>query len=336
MVCLSTAGYIYSLHLYRDMTIRILSNRYGELNFTRQLAPDITGLLLPGAEYRVAITPDHSFFLFQEFEEDGIKVRFSHFSSRVKDTLLLLAEPMTTLRLALSHSHQFYLPQSGLLRFEERNFNLLHIPHYSAEFFIGAGEFYSFADIILPQDCLQAYKDEFPVLTDFHKHAQRCQPAKLSLYNQVAGIGILRWMDVLLEGKDIRKAAKQLVCAALQAVQQRPAGRRFIRLKQEEMEKIYQAADLLKNGNSGFSLMRMAKEVDMSPYRLNRGFRQIYGHTVLEHQKEEKMRLAIRLIEDKQYPIKQVAHILDYWPQNFIRAFKGRFGHTPGRNAVGQ
>jgi AraC-like DNA-binding protein len=314
------------------MTIKIFSNRYGELNFTGQVLPDVARLLLPGAEYRVATTPDHSFFLFQEFEEDGIKVRFSHFSSRHKDTLLLLAEPMTTLRIALSHSHQFYLPQLGLLRFEERNFNLLHIPHHSAEFFTGEGESYSFADIILPQEYLLSYEDEFSTIAGFHKLVGRCLPAKLSLYNQVAGIEILRWLDVLLEGRNISRAVAQLIYPALQTIQRRPARGRSIRLKQEEIEKIYQAADLLKNCTEVFSLLRLAKAVAISPYRLNRGFRQIYGHTVLEHRKEEKMRLAIRLIEDRQYPIKQVADILDYWPQNFIRAFKGRFGYTPGRN----
>jgi AraC-like DNA-binding protein len=44
------------------------------------------------------------------------------------------------------------------------------------------------------------------------------------------------------------------------------------------------------------------------------------------------MRQARQLLKEEQYSVKQVAYMLDYYPQNFVRAFKNQFGYTPGRS----
>lgn len=318
------------------MDLKIISGKHGDLTFTRFFPGKVALLLLPGAKYIVATTPGNdSFFLFQEFSEAGIKVRFYHFYSRIRDSLLLLAEPMTTLRVALSHTHQSYLPQLGRQQFVERNFNFLHIPHFSMEFNIGPDETYSFADIIFPDGYLEHYADEFLFLQNFLKSAARHAPAKLCLHNQVATLEMMRWMDACSEGWQIGKVVAQLVRTSLEALQRRMVNR-TVRMKPAEMQQIYQVADLLRQSKEELSLQEISERFDISIYKLNKGFRQIYGHSVLHHRMEEKMRLALRLIYDKRYPIKQVASILDYWPQNFIRAFKHRFGYTPGRNACHQ
>src|SRR6185436_13686865 len=153
---------------------------------------NLSNLIIPGATCKVATTKEGDyFFLFQEFEEDGIKVRFYNFFSREKETFTLFTDPMTSFRLAYSRSHQFSLPQLTKLHFHERNYNILHAPLYSAEFSIGPNEAQAFLDIMLPTECLQLFEHESPVLTDFLKKVSHNLPAKLYQYNQVASIEMM-------------------------------------------------------------------------------------------------------------------------------------------------
>ena len=323
------------------MIIKLYSTKRGEFHFIENIPPKAANLKLPGAKCKIATTiDDNSFFLFQEFEEDGIKVRFCNFFSREKDSIILLTDPMTTFRFAYSRSHHFHLPHLTKLQFHERSYNLFHAPLFSAEFSIGPNELYVFWDIILPIEYLQLFEQEFPVLSDFLKKVLTNLPAKLSLHNHVATTEIMRWADELIQWnyteigkrKKLSAIVHQLLLHSFQSIKQKPDNT-AVKLNQQDIEKIYKIADLLYHTDRKYTLQELSEKFKISTYKLDKGFKQIYNHSVLHHRLEEKMRLALRLVHDKQYNIKQVASMLDYYPQNFVRAFKNRFGYTPGRNA---
>jgi AraC-like DNA-binding protein len=81
------------------------------------------------------------------------------------------------------------------------------------------------------------------------------------------------------------------------------------------------------------SLGRLAAEVGLTPRRLNRGFRALYGMTVFELLLEARLERARRMLDSGEaMPLKQLAYTVGYSQHtNFINAFRRRFGVSPGR-----
>lgn len=79
-------------------------------------------------------------------------------------------------------------------------------------------------------------------------------------------------------------------------------------------------------------LFALACSVGMTPKRLNRGFRELFGVTVFEHLRDMRLDAARQALEDEpELPLKQLAWRLGYTETNsFISAFRRRFGVSPG------
>ncbi|KRA98984.1 hypothetical protein ASD83_00080 [Devosia sp. Root685] len=79
-------------------------------------------------------------------------------------------------------------------------------------------------------------------------------------------------------------------------------------------------------------LEALAKDVGLSPKRLNRGFRQLYGTTVFAFLRDARLDAARdALNEGTPLSLKQLAWELGYAQvSNFVTAFRRRFGVTPG------
>lgn len=79
-------------------------------------------------------------------------------------------------------------------------------------------------------------------------------------------------------------------------------------------------------------LETLAKDVGLSPKRLNRGFRQLYGTTVFAFLRDARLDAARQALEEgTTLPLKQLAWELGYAQvSNFVTAFRRRFGVTPG------
>jgi|GEM_PF-6177254 len=100
-----------------------------------------------------------------------------------------------------------------------------------------------------------------------------------------------------------------------------------------EIEKIQQAADLLKrNLKNAFTIHRLAKEVGINEKRLKTGFKKVFGkgvHTFLLHARMERAKEL--LLEDR--PIRYIAAVVGYngnvANSNFIKAFRKLHGETP-------
>jgi AraC-like DNA-binding protein len=76
----------------------------------------------------------------------------------------------------------------------------------------------------------------------------------------------------------------------------------------------------------------LAKDVGLSPKRLNRGFRELYGTTVFAFLRDARLEAARKALEaGTPLPLKQLAWELGYQQvSNFVTAFRRRFGVTPG------
>ncbi len=99
-----------------------------------------------------------------------------------------------------------------------------------------------------------------------------------------------------------------------------------------DLEKIYHARDvMLRNLCSPLSLAELSREVCLNEFKLKRYFRQVFGLSVFALVQEERLKRSKQLIFEGEKNISAIAYELGYaHPQHFQRAFKQRFGVTPG------
>lgn len=87
---------------------------------------------------------------------------------------------------------------------------------------------------------------------------------------------------------------------------------------------------LLDNIADPPTLGALAKQVGLSEKRLNAGFKSLYGATVFELLRNERLAHARYAIANEDVPLKQIAHRVGYiHVTNFINAFTKHFGLPP-------
>ena len=84
--------------------------------------------------------------------------------------------------------------------------------------------------------------------------------------------------------------------------------------------------------DSTLSIPALADRVGLTESRLDQLFKQKHDQTCAEFIRNERMKLALRLLEDGSHPVKVVADKVGYgYVSNFSRAYRARFGETPAR-----
>jgi len=99
-----------------------------------------------------------------------------------------------------------------------------------------------------------------------------------------------------------------------------------------DLKKIYHARDVtLRNLCCPPSLAELSKQVCLNEFKLKKYFRQVFGLSVFALVQEERLKRSKQLIFEGEKNISAIAYELGYaHPQHFQRAFKQRFGVTPG------
>jgi AraC-like DNA-binding protein len=99
-----------------------------------------------------------------------------------------------------------------------------------------------------------------------------------------------------------------------------------------DLEKIYHARDIiLGNLCCPLSLTELSRQVCLNEFKLKKYFRAVFGLSVFALVQEERLKQAKQLIFEGEKNISAIAYELGYaHSQHFQRAFKQRFGVTPG------
>lgn len=87
---------------------------------------------------------------------------------------------------------------------------------------------------------------------------------------------------------------------------------------------------LLNNIKHAPTIPELARKVGLNQQKLKKGFKELYGKTIYNYLRDERLRQAERLISKNQYSIQQIANIVGYSnASHFARRFKEKYGHTP-------
>ncbi|MBW4554127.1 MAG: AraC family transcriptional regulator [Aphanocapsa sp. GSE-SYN-MK-11-07L] len=102
-------------------------------------------------------------------------------------------------------------------------------------------------------------------------------------------------------------------------------------LKPVEIDKIYQARDLLiQKQSEPPSPLDLARWVNLSDRKLQRGFREVFGTTVFGYLHDYRMEQAQMLLSDRKASIATIANTVGYSHLGyFAAAFKKKFGISP-------
>ncbi|MEM9804583.1 MAG: AraC family transcriptional regulator [Cyanobacteria bacterium P01_D01_bin.56] len=108
-------------------------------------------------------------------------------------------------------------------------------------------------------------------------------------------------------------------------------------LKPETVARVQQAAAILRSHlETPPCQTTLAQLVGVSDRTLRRGFKQLFGTTVLGYLTEQRLLYAERLLRDTSLSVTEVVHCCGYSNQgHFAATFKRRFGITPKQCAMG-
>jgi AraC-like DNA-binding protein len=100
-----------------------------------------------------------------------------------------------------------------------------------------------------------------------------------------------------------------------------------------DKDALHHARDrLLANIAAPPTLAELAQTVNMTERRLNQGFKTLFGSTVFETLRNERLDHARLVLESGAISVKEVADRVGYsHVSNFVSAFKTRYGVTPRR-----
>jgi AraC-like DNA-binding protein len=102
--------------------------------------------------------------------------------------------------------------------------------------------------------------------------------------------------------------------------------------RKDDVEKMHLAKELLlKDICNPPSLAALARLCGLNEFKLKKGFKEVYNDTVFGYFNAVRLEQARLLILDTDKTLSEIAYETGYaHPQHFNRAFKNKFGVTPG------
>lgn len=103
------------------------------------------------------------------------------------------------------------------------------------------------------------------------------------------------------------------------------------RFSAEETQRIIEAGNLkLESLDERLVLKELGKKVNMHPKKLEAGFRQVYGQTTAELERNTRLEKAKQLLLETDKSVTDIAMEVGYTRSALARAFKKKYGISPG------
>jgi AraC family transcriptional regulator, transcriptional activator of the genes for pyochelin and ferripyochelin receptors len=125
--------------------------------------------------------------------------------------------------------------------------------------------------------------------------------------------------------------SRSLELLALQFEQFRGLGNQSEKFSPEDVEKLFTLKMYLdQHFLTEFSLTQLSRNFYINEFKLKKGFKELFGHTVFGYIRKLRMEHAQLLLKDTASTVEEVAFILGYENSNhFSTAFKNYFGNSP-------
>jgi AraC-like DNA-binding protein len=316
----------------------IVAENFGELEFSDALPPSLRLYEIAGARIRAATGP-FGHVLIQHFRANGFAIfQKSYILNRFATFTCTDPDPCLQLRLQVSNSMRCQLGMPHAMQFHERGYNISYMPQLHERMHFRKEGHYSVVEIQFNTDTLKDLQPMFPVLSGIMENVHRRQPGLLIPVNQVATpkmLGIMR--DMLFSGYTgeilntyLAAKARELLVMCLERVMNNPLPDP-IRMSEKEIERIYEARDtILQNLAKEWTMMELARSIDLTQYKLKSGFLELFGTTVAAYQRDARMEKARLLLQDASLSLAVIAEKVGYTnPNSFSLAYKNYFGISP-------
>jgi AraC family transcriptional regulator, transcriptional activator of the genes for pyochelin and ferripyochelin receptors len=105
----------------------------------------------------------------------------------------------------------------------------------------------------------------------------------------------------------------------------------MVQLRPNEQKRLHDVKSFLVESIANPpTIVELAKFAGINRTKLQYGFRQLFGVTIFDFTQRARMEMALRLLDDRNLTIAQVAHRTGYQhPGNFTAAFKRHYGFLP-------
>jgi AraC-like DNA-binding protein len=219
--------------------------------------------------------------------------------------------------------------------------NLHYTPQFIGSSHYAEGDFHKFFEVRLTKNFfLSLAEDSSPVLMNFAEKvangkAAECVaqtlPISLAMHQCIQEIMHLQMADGLKRLFLQSKCIELLMLQAQAYENAVGAGSRVCKTNHDK-ERIYFARDyLVDHAVSPPSLTELARVAGLNEFKLKKGFKEIFDVSVFGYLNDFRLNEA-RACLLSGMPIKEVSEQFGYSSvQHFTRAFKGKFGVTPGR-----
>lgn len=320
------------------MNIRIQTAHTGEIRLSPVLPAPLRQMQIPDSiSYGAAGSFGH--ILFQRLEGDSVYLHYhTLYFANDEQVTFNGHEPAIRLQIILRNSYFYESREFGRGALHERGLSLQAVPAFHSVVKLRKQENYSHLSIFYTKGHLQPLQSSFPELRSFLDKAAAGKAARFNEHYCIADATILSLVDSMLDCEHkghLRKVflesitAEILLLCLLKITQTVPGVP--INIGEEESATIYRAKELiLQDTGKSFSIPVLVKQMGLSLYKLNNGFKAIFGMGVTDFLLEARMAKAHQILSETDTPVAVVAENSGYSHHHaFELAFKKYFGYTP-------
>lgn len=219
--------------------------------------------------------------------------------------------------------------------------NLHYMPRFVGSSHYDKGAFHEFFEVRFTKKFfLSLAEDSSPMLMDFADKVANNTPAEFSAWRLPISFAMHQCireimhtqMDPGLKRMFIQSKCIELLTLQAQSFEQAAGRTSQVCKTPYDKERIYHARDyLVGHAACPPSLTELARVSGLNEFKLKKGFREVFNNSVFGYLSDFRLNEARKVLLSGM-PIKEVSEQLGYSSvQHFTRAFKGKFGVTPGR-----
>ena len=147
---------------------------------------------------------------------------------------------------------------------------------------------------------------------------------------------VTQTVDETFELFFLRIKAEELVCRLLMELEKRDE-KQLYALNSQDIQTIYRVKEqMLEHPETPPVIQELAESANMSPSKLKRLFKQIFGNSIFNYYQEYRMKEAARLLKEEKLSVSEVGYQLGFTNlSHFTRVFHEHTGMNPKQYSRG-